>query len=121
MRKPAATANGASATAKHSIPPKIAKYGPAGLPRAAALTAALPNIKTGIYSGSTSSEINIPPRLSPTVSEAPIQPNKLRTPVPSSKLLTNTGIEAVERFSITANRGDTRANNKPVTNQWAPI
>ena len=48
IRRPADTANGASATAKHSMPPKIAKYGPAGFPSAAALTAALPNIKTGM-------------------------------------------------------------------------
>lgn len=93
MRKPAAMANGASAMARDSIAPSIARCGPAGLPNTAAFTAALPNIKTGMYKGSMSSEINIPPRFNPTVSAAPMQPSKLRMAVPSSKLHINMPID----------------------------
>src|SRR5690606_13453229 len=91
IRSAAADASGAILRATARIAPRSAKWLVTGRPNITSLTALAPIISTGVVSGKTITA-RIRPRLpSPTVSATPMEPNRLNTGVPISRLRTRTG------------------------------
>ena len=82
---------GATARVAISTPPKRSREGATGAPKMAALAAAVPNIKTGIRSGSANNGNKTPLRLAPKESAALTPPIMLSAGVPSAILEIRTG------------------------------
>src|SRR6266699_2676490 len=90
MRSAAEVAHGAKIRESTVTAPSRERFGWGFRPMMLASTAPAPKINTGIYSGSTSSEIKTPLPRNPTVKAAPIDPIKLSTGVPSNRLTKRT-------------------------------
>ena len=82
---------GATARVAINTPPNRSRDGATGVPKMAALAAAVPNIKTGIRSGSANNGNKTPLRLAPKESAALTPPIMLSVGVPSAILEIRTG------------------------------
>src|SRR5437588_2834737 len=91
IRNAAALAQGANAAATISSAARSRSWPSGASPAAAISTLPAPMIRTGTYSGSTSSDRSTPPPRSPRVRAAPIEPIMLSTGVPSSNDKASTG------------------------------
>ena len=85
---------GATASVAANTAPNRSKDGVTGVPKMAALVAAVPNIKTGTRSGSANNGNKTPPRLAPKESAALTPPIRLSAGVPNAMLKIRTGYEA---------------------------
>src|SRR5438445_520993 len=93
-RSAAPIAQGARAAAPSDSPPSSIRCAPGDTPPADASTAPAPKMRTGTYSGRTSSVTSTPAPRRPKVSAAPTAPIRLRDGVPSSSEATSVALGA---------------------------
>ena len=110
---------GATASVVIKTAPKRSKGEATGVPKIAALVAAVPNIKTGTRSGSANNGNKTPPRLAPKESAALTPPIRLSAGVPSAMLKIRTGYDANGILYKIPIRGEKIKIGNPEVNQWA--
>ena len=88
-----AVIRGATARVAISTPLNKSRDGATGVPKIAALAAAVPNIRTGMRSGSANNGNKTPLRLAPKESAALTPPIRLSAGVPRAILEIRTGYE----------------------------
>ena len=84
-------------------------------------TALVAKIKIGMYSGSVNKDNNIPEFLTPTISEAPIAPIRLKLGVANKRVNINIYILSISKKRAIPISGDSRIVGRPVRSQCAVI